>query len=115
MRRTLAIMIAMSMLLSAGLIANLGCGATNNGAEIYLEGLSTGPISMDGKAISGLPSQETNVVLKVSATRVSISTTGDETTIRLDPSESSIVIGPDGVSISGVEPDQIEMKWQPAE
>jgi len=115
MRRTIATRIALLMLLIAGLTANLGCDAARGGAEVCLEGVSTGALSMEGKTISGLPSEKLNAVLKVSATRVSISTTDEETIIKLSPSGASIVIGPDGISIAGVEPDQIEMKWQATE
>ena len=115
MKTTIAVKIALLLLLVVGLSAALGCDATGCGADIYLKGVSTGAMSMDGKEISGLPSQETNVVFKISASKVIISTSGEETVIELSPSEASIVIGPDGISVTGVEPDQIEVKWQTTE
>ena len=115
MKRALATKIALLMLLTAGLTATLGCDATTHGADIYLEGVSTGTMSMGGKTISGLPSQKTNVVLKLSASKVNIRTSDEETIIELSPSGASIVIGPDGISVDGVEPDQIEIEWQTTE
>ena len=112
MKTTLAAKIALLVLLIAGLTANLGCDTVRGGAEICLEGVSTGALSMKGKPIAGLPSEKVDVVLKVSANRVNISTTDGETIIDLSPSGASIVIRPDGISITGVEPDQIEMEWQ---
>ncbi|HEX75463.1 MAG TPA: hypothetical protein G4O12_02640, partial [Dehalococcoidia bacterium] len=55
MRRTIATRIALLVLLIAGLTANLGCDAARGGAEVCLEGVSTGALSMEGKTISGLP------------------------------------------------------------
>lgn len=115
MKTSLATKIALLVLLIAGLTASLGCDTARGGAEICLEGVTTGALSMTGKPISGLPSEKVNVVLKVSASRVNISTTDGETIIELSPSGASIVIGPDGISIAGVEPDQIEMRWQTTE
>lgn len=115
MRKSLTIEVAVLMLLIVCLLPNIGCEAARGGADIYLEGITTGAVSMEGKAVSGLPSQNFDVVLKVSATKVTISTVGEETVIKLSPSDASIVIGPDGISVDGVEPDKIEMKWQTSE
>jgi len=115
MKRLLTTMLFLLVLLSAGLIINPGCDTTGGGAEIYLENISVGNMTAEGKAISGLPSQEANVVLKISAKRVGISTSENTTVINISPSGASIIIGPDSISINGVEPDQIEMKWQVAE
>ncbi len=115
MKTNLAARIALLLLLVAGLTANLGCDTARGGAEICLEGVSTGALSMTGKTITGLPSEKLNVVLKVSAKKVNISTSGSDTVIKLSPSGATIVVGPDGITISGVEPDQIEMKWQDTE
>ena len=115
MRKNLTIKVALFILLIACLSTGIGCDAARGGADIYLEGITTGAVSMEGKTVSGLPSQNVDVVLKVSATRVTISTVGEETVIKLSPSDASIVIGPDGISVDGVEPDKIEMKWQTSE
>ena len=128
MKATLATKISL-LLLVVCLVISTGCDTTggssagkwlegigsDGGAEIWLEGVSTGTLSMKDKPIAGLPSGKVNLVLKVSAKKVNISTTGGVTTIKLSPSDGTIVIGPDGVSVTGVEPDQIEMKWQASE
>lgn len=112
MRKTLAIVIVFLALLITGLTASMGCDAARGEAKIYLEGVSTGSMSMDGKPVSGLPSQKTEIALKLSASKVSISVDGDKTTIRLSPSEAYIVIEPEGISLNGVESDKIELEWQ---
>lgn len=116
MKTTLATKIALLVLLIIGLAAGLGCDAVQGGgAEIWLEGVNTGAMSADGKPISGLPSQQANIVLKVSAKKIKISTSGDDTILDLSPSGGSIIISPDGISLVGFDPDEIEMKWQTVE
>ncbi len=111
MKTSLTTRIALLLMLIAGLTVSLGCESIT-GAQVYLEGVT---MSMDGKVISGLPSQKADVALKVSVKKVSISTSGSDTVIRLSPSGATIVVGPDGITISGLEPEQIEMNWQDTE
>ena len=111
MKTTPVAKIALLALLVFGLTASLGCESLT-GAEVYLEGVT---MSMDGRTISGLPSQKADVALKVSVKKVSISRIGEDTVIKLSPSGATIVTGPDGISISGLEPEQIEMQWQDTE
>jgi len=111
MKTNLATRIALLLMLVAGLAVSLGCDSLT-GAEVYLEDVT---MSMDGKTISGLPSQKADVALKVSVKKVSISASGDDTVIRLSPSGAVITVGPDGIAITGLEPEQIEMKWQDTE
>jgi hypothetical protein len=113
MKTTLVTMLALAALLTLGLIASLGCGAT--GADVYLEGVSIGSVSVEGKPVSGLPSQKVNVVLNVNANRITISTVGGDTTIKLSPSGATIVSGPNGIIFSGVKSDQVQIKWQGTE
>jgi hypothetical protein len=89
---------------------NLGCSA--GGADVYLEGVTIGSVSIEGKPVTGLPSQEVNVVLNVNANRINISTTNGETTIKLSPSNATIVTGPNGITFTGVKPEQVQIKWQ---
>jgi len=97
------------------LVLSLGCGSGAGCADVYLEGVTIGSLSVEGKTISGLPSQKVNVVLNVNANRITVSTSGADTTIKLSPSGATIVSGPNGITFAGVDPDQVEIKWQPAE
>lgn len=111
MKTTLAAKIALLTLLIASLVTSVGCDAAIGGAEVCIEGV----ISMTGKPISGLPSENVNIILKVPVKKITISAVGEETVITLSPSDASIVIGPDGISIVGVDPDEIEMEWPTVE
>lgn len=113
MNKTFAIKIALLALLTAGLLAALGCGdVVRGGAEVVLEGVSVGSVSMEGKPLSGLPSQKVNLKLKVASNEVRINTVGGKTTIKLNPSGATVVIGPEGTTFTGVKPDQVELQWQ---
>ncbi len=112
MQTTLAIKVAVLMLLATGLVAAIGCDAARGGADIYIEGVSIGSVSLEGKPVTGLPSQKVNLLLKVGANKVTISEAGGKTTIKCSPSGATIVSGPDGIIFSGVESDKVELKWQ---
>ena len=111
MKTNLAIILTLAGLLTLGLFANLSCGSTGC-ADVYLEGITIGSVSVEGKPVTGLPSQKVNLLLNVNANRITISTTGEETTIKLSPSGATIVTGPDGISFTGVKPEQVEIKWE---
>ena len=104
-------MLALAVLVTLGPIANLSCGSTGC-ADVYLEGVTIGSMSVEGKPVSGLPSQKVNVVLNVNANRITISTNGEDTIIKLSPSDAIIVSSPNGITFTGVEPEQVEIKWQ---
>jgi hypothetical protein len=109
MKSNLAIALSVLGLLTLGLVGNLGC--TSSGADVYLEGVSIGSVTVEGKPVTGLPSQTVNIVLKVNATQVHISTAGGQTTIKLSPSNATIVTGPNGTTFSGVKSDQVQIQW----
>jgi len=88
-----------------------GC-SSGSGADVYLEGASIGSVSIEGKPVTGLPSQALNIVLKTSATKVLVSQSGGKTTIKLMPSGAVITSGADGISFTGVESDQIKLEWE---
>ena len=113
MNKTFAIKSALLALLIAGLAAALGCGdVVRGGAEVVLEGVSVGSVSMEGKPLSGLPSQKVNLKLKVASNEVRISTVGGKTTIKLNPSGAIVVIAPEGTTFTGLKSDQVEVQWQ---
>ncbi len=111
MKTNLATMLTLAGLFTLGLIANLSCGSTGC-ADVYLEGITIGSVSVEGKPVTGLPSQKVNLLLNVNANRITISTVGEETTIKLSPSGATIVTGPNGISFTGVKPEQVEIKWE---
>ena len=97
------------------LVLSLGCGSGAGCADVYLEGVTIGSLSVEGKPLSGLPSQKVDVVLNVNANRITISTSGGDTIIKLSPSDATIVSGPNGITFAGVEPEQVEIEWQSTE
>ena len=111
MKTNLVTVLALTVLVALGLIANLSCGSAGC-ADVYLEGVTIGSMSVEGKPLSGLPSQKVDVVLNVNANRITISTSGEDTIIKLSPSGAVIVSGPTGMTFTGVEPEQVEIKWQ---
>jgi hypothetical protein len=113
MKTNLVTMLALAALLTLGLIASLGCGTT--GADVYLEGVSIGSMSLEGKPLSGLPSQKVDIILNVNANKITVSTSGQDTTIKLSPSNAIIVSNPNGITFTGVKSEQIDIKWQGTE
>jgi len=89
----------------------LSLSCSSSGADIYLEGVSIGSLSSGGKPISGLPVENVNIVLKAKTTRVLVSQSEGKTTITLQPSGAVITSSADGISFTGIEADQIEIKW----
>ena len=112
MRSTLAAKVVILALLVIGLIASFGCDVARGGADIYIEGVSIGSFSMEGKPITGLPSQKVNLLLNVNANKITVSEADDKTTIKCSPSDATIVSGPDGITFTGVASDKIEIQWQ---
>ncbi|MCX6005137.1 MAG: hypothetical protein NT082_05640 [Chloroflexi bacterium] len=92
-------------------LLSAGCSSAS-GADVYLEGASIGSVSIEGKPVTGLPSQNVNIVLKTGANKVMVSQSGGKTTIKLMPSGAVITSGADGISFTGVESNQIELKWE---
>ena len=111
MKTNLVTVLALAALLAVGLIANLGCGTTGC-ADVYLEGVSIGSVTVAGKPVTGLPTQTVNLMLNVNANKITISAAGGETTIKVSPSGATIVSGPNGITFTGVKPEQVEIKWQ---
>jgi len=100
-----------SIALLAVLLASFGCGSYG-GADVYLENISIGSVSVDGKPVTGLPTQKVNIVLKTGANKIMVSQSGGKTVIKLQPSNATVTSGTDGITFTGVEPDQVEIKWE---
>jgi hypothetical protein len=115
MKTKAAITLTLIALLTIALTPILGCGSNVGCADVYLEGVTIGSVSIEGKPVTGLPSQKVNLLLNVNANKITISTAGGKTTIKLSPSDATIVTGPDGITFSGVKPEQVEIKWQSTE
>ncbi len=113
MKTNMAAMLAVLGLATLGLFALPGC--TGTGADVYLEGVTIGSLTVEGKPLTGLPSQTVNVVLKVNAKQINVSTVGGQTNIKLNPSDAMVIISPTGTSFTGVKPDQVEIQWPSTE
>lgn len=98
----------MFILSTAALLFLCSCEAAGIGTTVRLEGVS---MYLDGKLISGLPSQKADIVLKVPLSEVSISSTSSETIIKLKPGDAIIIVKPDGVSINGIDPQKVKIEW----
>ena len=113
MKTNMAVMLAVLGLVTLGLFANIGC--TSTGADVYLENVTIGSLTIEGKPLTGLPSQTVNIVLNVNAKQINVSTVGGQTNIKLSPSNAMVVISPSGTSFTGVKPEQVEIKWPATE
>lgn len=96
-------------LLTVTLAFNTGCNA--GGANIRLEGLSLGTVTMDGKPVEGLPSEKIDLLLEVSAQEIAIKYGADGTILTLNPSGATVEITADGISIHGITPGQAKVEW----
>lgn len=108
MKRTLEI-VAFLLLFIIILAFNIGCAA--GGADISLEGLNLGTVTMGEKPIAGLPSEKINLLLEVSARRLTVKYGADGTILILSPSGAKVEITASGISIEGVKPEQVKLEW----
>ena len=108
-----ATIIALTSALCLSLLAGAAC-SSYGGADVYLQGVSIGSVSVEGKPVTGLPTQNVNIVLKTNASKVMVSQSGGKTIIKLQPSGAVITSGTDGISFTGVASDQVEIQWDKA-
>jgi len=103
--------IALLTLLLVAMGAAISCDSVvRGGAEVWLENISVEGFSQNGKAVEGIPTGNMSAVLKVSASKVVVDATDDGFTIKLSPSNAVITAKEGKISISGVDPDDIEFK-----
>lgn len=110
----------LSLLVSliAGLfLMTAGCSGdgVGSGASLKLEGLTLGTLSMEGKEVSGLPSEKVNLMLDVSARSIIVSSDSEGIVLTAEPSGATVEITGDGVSIKGLKPEKIKVEWQGTE
>jgi hypothetical protein len=91
-------------------LPGFACSDTG-GADVYLENVNIGSVSMEGKPVTGLPTGNVNIVLKTGANKIYVSQSGGKTTLKLMPSTAVITSDSTGVTFTGVNPDQVELKW----
>ena len=101
----------MVILLATLLVAAPACDYVRGGATVHLKNVSVGGLSQSGKPIEGLPTAMVDIKLKVAADEVIIQSTDDGAIITLQPSGAVIEAGPDGMSVTGVDPEDIDMDW----
>ena len=111
MKRNIVVILVV-ILLAMMLISISSCGVV--GANIRLESLNLGTVAMDGKPLTGLPSDKINLNLTVAAQTIKVSTTANETILTLVPSGGTIRISGDTVSFKGLKPDQVKVEWAAA-
>jgi len=102
--------IIMAAALLTAMAAGAGCGSYG-GVEVYLENISISNVTVEGKPVTGLPTQKVSIVLKTNANKILVSQSGGNTIIKLQPAGAVITSGSAGLSFTGLKQDQIEMKW----
>jgi hypothetical protein len=114
MKKSIASKITFLALLILGLVTSMGCddATVRGGATVVLENISIGSLSVEGKPLSGLPSQNVNVVLNVATSEVRVNSSGGKTTMKLNPSGATVVIAPEGTTFTGVKSDQVQIQWK---
>jgi hypothetical protein len=109
MYRNFMVKITMVLLLIALLVVAPACDAVRGGATVHLKNVNIGGLSQSGRPIEGLPTATVDIKLKVAADEVVIQSSDDGAVITLQPSGAIIEAGPDGMTISGVDPEDIDM------
>lgn len=100
---------AVALLLIGLLASSTGCGTGS--AKIRLEGMSLGTVTMDGKPVEGLPSQDVDVLLEVSSDEITVDYSNGSTTLNLNEEGAVVEITPSGIVLKGIKPDQVKVEW----
>jgi hypothetical protein len=114
MKKHIVITISVLVLILAALVVTTGCDSVRGGANIVLENVTIGSITMDGKPVTGMPAQTVNVILKASTSTVKVSTSNGKTILKLEPSGAVVTSGPDGLQFTGLKQEQVEIQWPQA-
>jgi len=113
MKGTVKVLLLASLLISTVLIFGAGCKGNekDTGADIRIEDVSLGGIGIEGRPISGLPSDKITLLLDVSADEIKVGYNDNGVKPTVDPSGATIEIKEGGISIKGVEPEQLRIEW----
>ncbi|MDD5511526.1 MAG: hypothetical protein PHI12_12060 [Dehalococcoidales bacterium] len=107
------VMIFTAVLIFIFSVSGIGCNKheNNSGANIRIEDVSLGGLGIEGRPISGLPSDRISLLLDVSADEIQIGYDGDKVKLTVNPSQATIEIRDGGISIKGIEPEQLRIEW----
>ena len=112
MRKTAKALLLTSVLFPI-LAFSIGCSDNEKetGADIKIEEVSLGGMGIEGKTITGLPSDEVSLLLDVSAEEIKVRYDEEGVTLTANPSGATIEIRDGGISIKGVKPEQLKVEW----
>ncbi len=108
MKRTIGIIVS-TLLLAITLAFSAGCNV--GGANIRLQGVSLGAVTMGEKPFQGLPSDKIDLLLEVSAREITIEYTTNSTILTLSQSGATLEMTASGIIIKGMKPEQIKVEW----
>ena len=94
-------------------ILSISCSTVKNigGADLRLEGVSLGDVSVEGKPVSGLPSKKVSLLLDVSAKEITVEYNDDGVILTAEPSGATVEIKESGVVVKGVKSEQVKVEW----
>lgn len=117
MKETGKAILLTSVLLFPVLAFGISCKENEKdmGADIRIEEVSLGGVGIEGRPITGLPSDEISLLLDVSAKEIKVRYDEDGVTLTVNPSGATIKIKDGGISIKGVKPEQLKVEWGASE
>ena len=72
-------------------------------------------VTIDGKPVASPPSEKINLLLEVSARKVTVKHSPDGTILTMNPSGATVEIKASGILIRGVKPEQVKVEWAVSE
>ena len=107
MKRILVIIVSLALAMTLAL--NSGCNV--GGANIRLEGISLGTITMNGKPVQGLPSDKIDLLLQVATKEITVKYDADGAVLISSQSGATVEIKAGSILISGIKSEQIKVEW----
>ena len=113
MRKPIKVILLTSLLISTVFIFGISCigNEKDKGANIRIEDVSLGGIGIEGRSISGLPSDRISLLLNVSADEIKVGYNDNGVRLIVYPSNATIEIKDGGISIEGVDPEELSIEW----